>query len=175
MNSSSMQQFSHRTLSRCRRLTFILTPVFLLSSCAVGPNYKRPNVAAPPSFRGGPDVAQQASFADLPWWEIFHDETLTGLIKESLANNHDLTVAVARVELASEVAAQARSQYFPNLGYSTYLSYGHNQFIYSPINPPGGAQGFLLAIARASWEADVWGRIRRTNESARAQLLASEE
>ena len=120
-------------------------------------------------------MAQQASFADLPWWEIFHDETLTGLIKESLANNHDLTVAVARVELASEVAAQARSQYFPNLGYSTYLSYGHNQFIYSPINPPGGAQGFLLAIARASWEADVWGRIRRTNESARAQLLASEE
>jgi outer membrane protein, multidrug efflux system len=120
-------------------------------------------------------VAQQASFADLPWWEIFHDETLTGLIKESLANNYDLTAAVAHVEQANEVAAQARSQYFPTLGYSTYLSYGHNQFIYSPISPPSGAQGFLLAIARATWEADVWGRIPRTNESARAQVLASEE
>ena len=120
-------------------------------------------------------MAQQASFADLPWWQIFHDETLTGLIKESLANNNDLTVAVARVEQANEVAAGARSQYFPTLGYSTLLTYGHNQFIYSPINPPSGAQGFLLAIARSTWEADIWGRIRRTNESARAQHLASEE
>ena len=120
-------------------------------------------------------MAQQASLADLPWWDIFHDDKLTGLIKESLANNYDLTVAIARVDQANEVAALARSQYFPTLGYSTYLSYGHNQFIYSPINPPSGAQGFLLAIARVTWEADLWGRIRRTNESARAQLLASED
>src|SRR5215471_4653405 len=175
MTSSSKQKFSRLTLSGCRRFTFVLAPVLLLSSCAVGPNYKRPQVAAPPAFRGGPDVTQQASFADLPWWEIFHDETLTALIKESLANNNDLTVAVARVEQASDVAAQARSQYFPTLGYSTLLTYGHNQFIYSPINPPSGAQGFLLAIARSTWEADIWGRIRRTNESARAQVLASEE
>ena len=175
MNSSSIQKTFRWTLIGCRRLTFILIPVFLLSSCAVGPNYKRPNVATPPTFRGGPDVAQQASFADLPWWEIFHDETLTGLIKESLTNNYDLAVAVARVEQADELAAQARSQYFPTLGYSTLLTRGHNQFIYSPLTPPTGAQGFLLAIARASWEADLWGKIRRTNEGARAQLLASEE
>ena len=175
MNSSSIQHFSRRGLGRCRRLTFILIPVFLLSSCAVGPNYKRPNVATPPAFRGGPDAAQQTSFADLPWWEIFHDDTLTGLIKESLSKNYDLTIAVTRVEQANELAAQARSQYFPTLGYATLLSRGHNQFIYSPLTPPTGAQGFLLGIARATWEADLWGRIRRTNESARAQLLASEE
>src|SRR5215831_10241826 len=175
MNSSSKPELFRRMLSRLRPPTLILFPVFLLSSCAVGPNYKRPNVPSPPAFRGGPNGAQQASLADLPWWEIFHDETLTGLIKESLANNNDLTVAAARVEQASEVAAQARSQYFPTLGYATLLTYGHNQFIYSPINPPSGAQGFLLAIARATWEADLWGRIGRTNESARAQLLASEE
>src|SRR5215472_2378257 len=99
MNLSSwIQEFSRRTLNRFRRPALVLVPVFLLSSCAVGPNYKRPNVTAPPAFRGGPDVAQQASFADLPWWEIFHDATLTGLIKESLANNQDLSVAVGRVE-----------------------------------------------------------------------------
>lgn len=175
MNSSSTHQFWRWAWTIYRRTTFIIFPVFLLVSCAVGPNYKRPNVPPPPAFRGGPDLAQQASFADLPWWEIFHDETLTALIKESLANNNDLSAAVARVEQANEVAAQARSQYFPTVGYSTLLTYGHNQFIYSPINPPNGAQGFLLAIARATWEADIWGRIRRTNESARAQLLASEE
>jgi multidrug efflux system outer membrane protein len=82
-----------------------------LAGCAVGPNYKRPNVTAPSTFRGSTNTAQQVSFADLPWWEIFHDETLIGLIKESLANNYDLSVAVARVEQANQVAAQARAEY----------------------------------------------------------------
>src|SRR5690242_7454810 len=118
-SSSSIRKFFRPTLSRLRRPTFVLFPVFLLSSCAVGPNYKRPNVPSPPAFRGGPDVSQQASLADLPWWEIFHDATLTGLIKESLANNYDLSIAATRVEQASEVAAQARSEYFPTLGYAT--------------------------------------------------------
>jgi multidrug efflux system outer membrane protein len=157
------------------RRALVLPLLLLLPGCAVGPNYKRPPVAAPTVFRGPTETAQQASFADLPWWDIFHDETLTGLIKTALANNYDLAVAVARVEQANQLVAQARSQYFPTLGYAIYPSYGHNQFIYSPIAPPSGAQGFLMAIARASWEPDIWGRIRRTNEGARAQLLATEE
>src|SRR5580704_14293763 len=157
------------------RPVFVLPLFLLLPGCAVGPNYKRPNVAAPTVFRGPTETAQQASFADLPWWDIFHDETLKGLIKTALANNYDLAAAVSRVEQANQVVAQARSQYFPTLGYAIYPSYGHNQFIYSPIAPPSGAQGFLMAIARASWEPDLWGRIRRTNEGARAQLLATEE
>jgi outer membrane protein, multidrug efflux system len=191
MNASSTRKFSLYPnvrsvsstlglgLSRSQtigRITYAVFPVFLfLSGCAVGPNYKRPNVPTPPVYRGPSDTAQQASLADLPWWEIFHDETLTELIKTALANNYNLEVAAARVEQARQVDALARSQYFPTLGYQTFSSYGHNQFIYSPIGPPNGAQGFLLAIARVSWEADLWGRIRRTNESARAQLLASEE
>jgi len=174
MKSPSTHRFFRWTL-RGHRLTIILAPALLLSGCAVGPNYKRPKVTAPSTFRGAPNTAQQVSFADLPWWEIFHDETLVGLIKESLANNYDLSVAVAHVEQASLVAAQARSGYFPGASYSTLLTLGHNQFLANPINPPSGAQGFLLAIVNASWEADLWGRIRRTNESARAQLFASEE
>ncbi len=99
----------------------LVLPLFLLlPGCAVGPNYKRPNVAAPTVFRGSTETAQQASFADLPWWDIFHDETLTGLIKTSLVNNYDLAAAVARVEQANQVAALARSQYFPTLGYAIY-------------------------------------------------------
>jgi outer membrane protein, multidrug efflux system len=159
-----------------QRTAVVLFPLFmLLSGCLVGPNYKRPAVNPPAAFRGPSDTTQQASFADLPWWQVFNDEALTELIKRCLANNYDLAAAVARVEQANQVAAQARSQYFPVLNYSTYTSYGHNQFVYSPINPPGGAQGFLLAIGRVSWEADLWGRIRRTNEGARAQLLGTEE
>jgi outer membrane protein, multidrug efflux system len=174
MKSSSTHRLFHRMLTRCHNATIILSLTLLLAGCAVGPNYKRPDITAPPAFRAA-NTAQQVSFADLPWWEIFHDETLIGLIKESLANNYDLSVAVARVEQADQVAAQARAGYFPRATYSTMLTRGHNQFLANPINPPSGAQAFLLAIANASWEPDLWGRIRRTNESARAQLLATED
>uniref|UniRef100_Q01UC9 RND efflux system, outer membrane lipoprotein, NodT family n=1 Tax=Solibacter usitatus (strain Ellin6076) TaxID=234267 RepID=Q01UC9_SOLUE len=147
----------------------------LLPACAVGPNYRRPSVSAPPAFRSAAGAAQQASFADLPWWDVFRDDTLKQLIKTSLANNYDLQAAIARVEQARQVAALARSEYFPAINYSTVTTYGHNQFINSPVSISPGAQGFLLGIASAAWEADVWGRIRRTNEGARAQYLATEE
>jgi multidrug efflux system outer membrane protein len=111
----------------------------------------------------------------MPWWDLFHDETLKALVKLSLANNYDLAAAIARVEQARELAAQANSEYFPHLNYLSVTSYGHNQFINSPGSNLPGAQGFFLGIARATWEADVWGRIRRTNEAARAQYLATEE
>src|SRR5262245_37167987 len=97
------------------------------------------------------------------------------LFKSALANNYDLAAASARVEQAREVAAQARSEYVPHLNYSSILSYGHNQFINSPASNAPGAQGFLLGIASATWEADIWGRIRRMNEVARAEYLASED
>lgn len=164
--------------------------LLFLSGCAMGPNYKRPAVNTPAVYRGAPEAPSQAAqpaqptpqqstaqadFADLPWWQVFHDDNLTELVKTALANNHDLGVAVARVGQAEQVAVQARSQYFPTIGYVALSTYGHNQFIYSPVAPPPGAQGFLMSIARATWEADLWGKIRRSNESARAQFLASEE
>jgi multidrug efflux system outer membrane protein len=146
----------------------------VLSGCAVGPNYRSPPVNAPAVFRGSTG-AQQASLADLPWWDVFKDPTLTSLVKTALANNYDLAAAVARVEQARQIAAEARSQYLPSVNYQTLISYGHNQFVNSPVNPSPNAQGFLLAIARASWEADVWGRVRRLNEGARARFLGAEE
>jgi multidrug efflux system outer membrane protein len=153
-----------------------LLPLFLLlAGCMLGPNYRVPDVKAPAAFRGASGAAQQASYADLPWWELFHDETLRHLIREALRNNQDMAVATTRVEQARQLAAEARSEYFPALGYTSVISYGHNQFIYSPSSNTRDPQGFLLAIVRASWEADLWGRIRRTNEAARAQLLATEE
>jgi outer membrane protein, multidrug efflux system len=149
--------------------------MLLLTGCPVGPNYRRPAVNAPAVFRGATGAAQQTSLADLPWWEVFKDETLKELIKTSLSNNQDLTAAVARVEQARQVVAETRSQYFPDVGYSTIVSYGHNQFVSSPASGLPGAQGFLLAIVRATWEVDLWGRIRRMNEGARASYLATEE
>jgi multidrug efflux system outer membrane protein len=88
-----------------------------LSSCALGPSYKRPAVAAPAVFRGEEGAAQQASIADLPWWEVFNDPALASLIKDALANNYDLLVAVQRIEQARAVGVQVRSEFFPQLGY----------------------------------------------------------
>jgi len=158
-----------------RRAGLLVPLILLVSGCPLGPNYRRPDVNAPPVYRDQSSPALQASLADLPWWDLFKDETLKGLVETSLTNNYDLAAAVARVEQARQVEAQAMAQYFPAVNYLSITSYGHNQFISSPSSNMPGAQGFLLAIVAATWEADVWGRIRRANEAARAQYLATEE
>ncbi len=155
-------------------LAFIPLSMFL-SGCVVGPNYSKVKVNVPAVFRGAEATAHQASIADLPWWDVFKDETLKGLIQTALANNYDLAAAVTRVEQARQVAAEARSQYFPAISYNTSISVGQNQFTTSPGSNGTGVQGFFLGIALATWEPDLWGRIRRMNESARAQYLATEE
>ncbi|HKF66343.1 MAG TPA: TolC family protein, partial [Vicinamibacterales bacterium] len=105
----------------------ILLSCVLLAGCAVGPNYRRPSVNAPTNFRG--TAAQhQNSLADLPWWEIFKDDTLKQLVTTALANNYDVAAAAARVEQARQGAKQAQSEYFPQAGYVSVLTYGHNQF-----------------------------------------------
>jgi len=151
----------------------IVVSCVLAAGCAVGPNYRRPSVNAPGNFRG--TASQQNSIADLPWWEIFKDDTLKQLVTTALSNNYDVVAAAARVEQARQAARQAQSEYFPRVNYSSVLTYGHNQFLNSPVSPSPGAQGFLLGIVSATWEADVWGRIRRLNEAARAEYLATDE
>ncbi|MGA8595975.1 MAG: efflux transporter outer membrane subunit [Bryobacteraceae bacterium] len=156
-------------------LSAILSLTILLSSCAVGPNYQRPKVNVPVAYRGINDVAQQASLADLAWWQVFKDEKLNGLVKAALANNYDMGIAVARVEQEREMMAGARSAYFPAVDYQAVLTEGRNQFLFSPSSNTISAQGFLAAVGNVAWEPDIWGRIRRLNEGARAQYLSTEE
>jgi multidrug efflux system outer membrane protein len=147
--------------------------MLFLAGCAVGPNYKRPPINASGTFRGENEISTN-SFADLPWWEVFHDDTLQNLIRTSLTNNYDLRIAVTRVEQARAVAAQARSQFFPQLNYTVNASRAQNAANNMP-SPTGTLGDVFAAGATASWEIDLWGQIRRLNESARAQFLASEE
>src|SRR5258708_16842116 len=100
-----------------------LTMVFLLAGCAVGPNYKRPDVTAPAVFRSpGPPppntASDTASLADLPWFEVFKDEQLQALIRAALANNYDLRDAVVRIDAARASLGITRSNQLPNLGAS---------------------------------------------------------
>ena len=157
------------------RKILIVSISAVLAGCTVGPNYQRPKLNVPPSFRGAQTTAQQASLADLPWWDVFRDDTLKALVKTALANNYDLAIAISRVEQARQVAAQAHSQYFPSFDYKTRLSEGKNQLLSSPASGQGGLAGLAMTIVTASWEADVWGRIRRLNEAAKADYLATDE
>ncbi|PYN70485.1 MAG: RND transporter [Candidatus Rokuibacteriota bacterium] len=148
----------------------------LLGGCAIGPDYKRPSVAQPPTFRGQA-TAEAVSFADAPWWEVFQDPSLKALIQEALRNNYDVNIAVARVQEARANLSIARSDLYPSLDYSGGASR-------SKIGPgvsgqTGGpvrnATSSYFAAMSASWEVDIWGRIRRLTEAARATLLATEE
>jgi outer membrane protein, multidrug efflux system len=175
---SSSPLVSGRSRNSFMLLTLLLLLSFvplLLPGCAVGPNYQRPKVNVPADYRDAEKAAQQASIADLPWWEVFKDEQLKNLIQTALANNYDLKIAVTRVEQARQIAAQARAQYFPFINYSVSSSEGKNEFL-GIVSPNGGQeQGSFAAAASVAWEADLWGRLRRENEAARAQYLATEE
>lgn len=170
-----------RTGRRARRLPLarlcaaaILSALVLSAGCKLGPNYHRPPVTAPAAFRGEARPSTN-SLADLPWWEVFHDRTLQALIRTALTNNYDLRIAATRVEQARAVVAQARSQLFPQLNYDALAGRNKNAF-------PGGGPvlnqpttSIFLGDVNASWEIDLWGRIRRLTESARAQYCATEE
>jgi multidrug efflux system outer membrane protein len=146
----------------------------LICGCAVGPNYKRPGVDMPGGYRGEQQPAIN-SLADLPWWQIFHDDQLQSFIREALTNNYDLKTAVSRVEQARAQVAEARSQLFPQIDYGALVGGGKNVQGSSFPSPTGTEGSEVAADLTAGWEIDLWGRIRRQTEAARAQFLATQE
>jgi multidrug efflux system outer membrane protein len=146
----------------------------VIAGCAVGPNYKRPVVDSPADFRGD-NAPGNSSFADLNWWQIYRDENLQALIHEAFTNGYDLRIALTRVEQARALAMQARSQFVPNAGYNGTVARGRNDLFGSAFPNNAATVTSVSATLNAFWEVDLWGRVRRLNESARAQLLASEE
>ena len=141
--------------------------------CAVGPNYKRPAVNTPEQFRFT-ENQETNSFGDLPWWKVFQDPILQGLIGTAITNNYDLKQAVARVELARNQAAAANSAFFPQIGYSGDIGRGRNALYNSPAGLKGGTTRSAQLTLGVVWEIDFWGRIRRSSEAARAQFLATD-
>src|SRR5271165_3795700 len=156
-------------------LRFWCVSVLTLAGCAVGPNYKRPEVNSPTGFRDATNTVSTNSFADLPWWGVFKDPVLQDLIRVALTNNYDLRIILTRVDQARALQMQARSQFMPQVGYTGEASRGRNSFLDLP-SPNGGRtmNGFLGGF-EALWEIDLWGRVRRMNEAARANLMATQE
>jgi len=153
---------------------WISSVVVLLGGCAVGPNYKRPAIESPDNFRFAASLTTN-SLADLPWWQIFKDPVLQDLIHTALTNNYDLKQAVARVEQARQQAVAARAPLFPQLGYSGAVGRGRNALFNSPAGLHGTTESSASLTLNAAWEIDIWGRIRRLSQAARAQYLATDE
>jgi len=149
----------------------------LLAGCMVGPGYERPELTAPENHRTLTTTAEAESLADLPWWEVFQDPVLHELVNEALVNNHDLRIAAARVEEARARAGVAKSYVWPELNLTA--GYGLNEASLT-TEPPQATSGDrryenLNASFVLSWEIDLFGRLRRQNESAMAVFLATEE
>jgi multidrug efflux system outer membrane protein len=149
----------------------------VLCGCAVGPDYTRPAVVAPPSFRSQVGSAEATSLADAPWWEAFRDPVLQQLVQEALASNYNVRVAAARVQEARAQVGVARSRFFPQIGYTGRIQYDRNGIAAQLGLSPGSPQATDLYFGAlyASWELDIWGRIRRLDESAVAQLMGTED
>ena len=151
-----------------------LCAVFLGSGCAVGPNYKRPAVSVPNSYRGlTPEEAetQAASIGDQKWWEIFQDEQLRFLIRTAVQQNYDVRIAASRMLAAQAQLGITRADQFPNVSAGAGIS--DNRSARSKFIPAfEGSTGHV--DLSAAWELDFWGKYRRAAEAARANLLASE-
>ncbi|HXD00655.1 MAG TPA: efflux transporter outer membrane subunit, partial [Verrucomicrobiae bacterium] len=152
----------------------VLAGLAFLGGCAVGPNYKHPAVNTPEGFRFAESQTTN-SLADLPWWTVFKDPILQGLIGTAFTNNYDLKQAVARVEQARNQVAVANSAFFPQIGYGGDVGRGRNALYNSPAALNGVTESSALLSLNAAWEIDLWGRIRRSSEAARAQYLATDE
>ncbi len=164
-----------------RFLVAIVVLSSFLTGCAVGPNYKRPVVQTPAQFRQPvPDTvpADRASLADIAWARLFQDEVITNLVKTALAQSHDLEAATQRVLEARAQLGITRSQLAPQITASGSFTAARTSSVGSfNFIPPGTnlAVSYTQAGLNVSWELDIWGRIRRLSESARAQYLAQEE
>ena len=146
-----------------------------LAGCTLGPDYRRPEIAAPAAFQYEPKDA--AATADTLWWQQFHDPVLDGLITEALAHNTNVQIAAANVEQAAALLTQTRSQLFPALGVGAGAQRERTRepaFAALIPNYPNPASAYQAAL-QASWELDLWGRIRRQSEAAYANVLAGAE
>jgi multidrug efflux system outer membrane protein len=151
----------------------LLPWLFSLSSCVQGPNYVASPVDVPAAYRFAPQSAEKQP-VEIGRWRAYGDQDLDELVNEALAKNRNLTIAAARVDESAAVLAGTRSQAFPQIGYglSGSRSRASEDKLPSFVDPLSTSFSSLLST---SWELDLWGRIRRETEAARANLLASEE
>src|SRR6267143_4726325 len=145
----------------------------LLLSCAMGPDYSRPDIPTSDSFRMAGEGKDLPSLANVPWWELYHDEELQKLIRIALEENKDLKRAVATVDEFAARGLIAKTDFAPQMHATANAPVFGNT---KNVAFPGFPNPFDYYVqGNLAWEIDVWGRIRRSNEAALGELLAREE
>jgi NodT family efflux transporter outer membrane factor (OMF) lipoprotein len=167
-----------------KHTVLVLAAVALsLTGCMVGPNYQRPAVATPPQFRGAPagdtspGAATPDSIAETKWFDLFQDDTVKQLVTGALEHNFDLRIAVERVLEARAQYGIVRGNLWPTVDAQVqFLATRTSTQGAFPFPPGANANAsYTQATGDLNWELDLWGRLRRLNEAARAQYLATEE
>jgi outer membrane protein, multidrug efflux system len=164
------------------RLAPAVLPAILMAGCLVGPNYNRPTVQTPNTFRAPEPMPppQAASLADLKWWQVFKDEKLQELLRTALVQNYDLRDAIARVEQARASLGITRSNQYPQVYAGgamqiTRLSRDGATPLPAILLPSQNRVWGEAFVNMLSFEIDIWGRLRRATEAARGGLLGAEE
>ena len=165
-------------MSRAARISFILIVTAIAAACTWGRNYERPTVQTPGTFRSALTDSSAASLAEIQWFDLFRDETLTGLVKTALQENFELRIAAQRVLQARAAYGITSAGQWPTLDGSADLISARSSQVGANRGIPAGTDtdvSYAQAGFSFGWELDVWGRLRRLNEAARAQYLATEE
>ena len=159
-------------IEKLSRWLMVILALAIIAGCKVGPDYQRPVVQPPTVYRdlsNNPQLqAQAASYADLPWWQVFEDPQLQELIRTALKQNYDLQLATERINAARALVAITRSRLFPQVQGNGDFSGGKDPHLQSTFN-------FLTLTADAAFQLDFFGKLRRATEASRAELLATED
>jgi len=153
--------------TRSFNIAFLIATM-LLASCLVGPDFEKPAMEnLPDEFRFSTPSDQEE--VNLVWWELFNDPVLNTLVTIALNENKDLLIAISRIEEARSFLVFTKADIYPRLdieGAANRGNFGGGMIVDDPVN-----SAFISPVV--NWEIDFWGKFRRANESARAQLLAS--
>ncbi len=161
---------------RLNKLCMACTAALLLTGCAIGPDYVQPYLNMPMDYRTiSGEALQNTEWLNAQWWKEYGDEGLDTLISCALANNRTLQQTMANVEKAAAAVTVTRSALFPQLGYTLQIERDKlSQNTYSGEALHGVPYNTRGVLASASWEIDLWGKIRRQTEAAEATLGAYE-
>jgi len=165
-----------------RRLAAALLIATAVAGCRLGPNYKRPAVPTPPTWREMP-VTEAESLANTPWWELFDDPQLQELIRIALVENKDLKIAVERIEEARARYGFTKADLWPHVdldGTAGRLRFNPGSLVHTPEgdttpSTEGTETAVYSATAEVNWEIDFFGRIRRATEAQKALFFGTEE
>ena len=157
------------------RLFLALTVTVFFAGCAVGPDYARPTSTLPEQHKEATTATAQAvAPVNAEWWTLFNDATLNQLVQQTLAANQDLQAAIARLEASEAAAREAGAELYPAIGLAANGSRNRiSGETFSGPNTGSATYNNRRAALSLSYEVDLWGRIRRSNEAARAEALAS--